>query len=172
MLAFIMLWAYMSFSQYLIIWSGNLTEEIPWYLRRSAGGWRCVALLLIAVPLLRAVLPAALRENKRRPERALADRAGLLLVMHFFNDVWLIVPAFPAATQLARRSWRRSCRRWSGIGGLWVAVFARFLAGPGPCCPRTTRSWKRSSHTGDGRTHEPGGGHLTMDTRTTSRSLR
>ena len=36
MLAFVMLWAYMSFSQFLIIWSGNLTEEIPWYLRRSA----------------------------------------------------------------------------------------------------------------------------------------
>ena len=38
LLAFTMLWAYMSFSQYLIIWSGNLTEEIPWYLRRSVGG--------------------------------------------------------------------------------------------------------------------------------------
>ena len=37
MLAFTMLWAYMSFSQYLIIWSGNLPEEIPWYLRRRAG---------------------------------------------------------------------------------------------------------------------------------------
>ena len=35
-----MLWAYMSFSQYLIIWCGNLAEEIPWYLRRSHGGWR------------------------------------------------------------------------------------------------------------------------------------
>ncbi len=35
LLAFTMLWAYMSFSQYLITWSGNLTEEIPWYLRRS-----------------------------------------------------------------------------------------------------------------------------------------
>ena len=39
MLAFTMLWAYMSFSQYLIIWSGNLTEEIPWYLYRSVGIW-------------------------------------------------------------------------------------------------------------------------------------
>ena len=44
MLAFTMLWAYMSFSQYLIIWSGNLTEEIPWYLHRSIGIWWWFAL--------------------------------------------------------------------------------------------------------------------------------
>ena len=39
MLAFVMLWAYFSFSQFLIIWSGNLPEEIPWYLERLHGGW-------------------------------------------------------------------------------------------------------------------------------------
>ena len=42
LLAFVMLWAYMSFCQYLIVWSGNLTEEIPWYLRRTRGGWQWV----------------------------------------------------------------------------------------------------------------------------------
>ena len=40
LLAFIMLWAYMMFSQYLIIWSGNLAEEIPWYIARTEGLWR------------------------------------------------------------------------------------------------------------------------------------
>ena len=40
MLAFVMLWAYFSFSQYLIIWSGNLPEEIAWYLHRLQTGWR------------------------------------------------------------------------------------------------------------------------------------
>ena len=39
MLAFVMLWAYLTFSQFLIIWSGNLPEEIPWYLERMRGGW-------------------------------------------------------------------------------------------------------------------------------------
>ena len=39
LLAFVMLWAYTSFCQFLIVWSGNLTEEIPWYLRRTRGGW-------------------------------------------------------------------------------------------------------------------------------------
>ena len=47
MLAFVMLWAYLSFSQFLIIWSGNLPEEIPWYVERIRGGWGVIALLLV-----------------------------------------------------------------------------------------------------------------------------
>src|SRR5262245_56270843 len=47
LLAFTMLWAYMSFSQYLIIWMGDLSEEVPWYLKRSYGGWRPVCGALI-----------------------------------------------------------------------------------------------------------------------------
>src|SRR5512145_2860711 len=47
LLAFVMLWAYLAFSQFLIIWSGNLPEEIPWYLERMRGGWGILALLLI-----------------------------------------------------------------------------------------------------------------------------
>ena len=43
MLAFVMLWAYVSYSQFLIIWSGNLPEEIPWYLHRLHGGWQVLA---------------------------------------------------------------------------------------------------------------------------------
>src|SRR5690606_10261117 len=42
MLAFVMLWAYTSYSQFLIIWSGDLSEEIPWYLARSRSGWQFV----------------------------------------------------------------------------------------------------------------------------------
>ena len=45
MLAFVMLWAYFSFSQFLIIWSANLPEEIPWYLTRMGGGWGYVGAL-------------------------------------------------------------------------------------------------------------------------------
>jgi hypothetical protein len=56
MMAFVVLWAYMAFSQYLIIWSGNLPEEITWYIDRTATGWSAVALILVvfhfAVPFL------------------------------------------------------------------------------------------------------------------------
>ena len=46
LLAFVMVWAYLSFSQLLIIWAGNLPEEIPWYLHRIAGGWNVIAIAL------------------------------------------------------------------------------------------------------------------------------
>ena len=48
LLAFVMVWAYFAFSQFLIIWSGNLPEENPWYLRRLGHGWQALALLLVA----------------------------------------------------------------------------------------------------------------------------
>ena len=63
LLAFVMLWAYMAFSQFLIIWAGDLSEEIPWYLRRTHGGWQWIALFLITLPFLPPVLrPALSRE--------------------------------------------------------------------------------------------------------------
>src|SRR4029077_18576288 len=49
MLAFVMLWAYLSYSQFLIIWSGNLKEEIPWYVTRAFGGWGTVAVVLMVL---------------------------------------------------------------------------------------------------------------------------
>ena len=49
MLAFVMLWAYLSFSQFLIIWAGNLKDEIPWYVSRAFGGWGAVAVVLMVL---------------------------------------------------------------------------------------------------------------------------
>ena len=49
MLAFVMLWAYMAFSQFLLMWSGNIREEVPWYLAREHGAWAAVAVGLIAL---------------------------------------------------------------------------------------------------------------------------
>ena len=66
LLAFVMLWAYLAFSQFLIIWAGNLPEEIPWYLQRIRGPWGYVALLLVVRPLRAAVRAAAVA----RPEEA------------------------------------------------------------------------------------------------------
>src|SRR5262249_16356797 len=54
LLAFVMFWSYVAFAQYLIIWAGNLPEEIPWYLRRLAGGWGWVGAALV---LLHFALP-------------------------------------------------------------------------------------------------------------------
>src|SRR5262249_20178246 len=77
--AFTMLWAYISVSQWIIIWSANLPEETPWYLRRLRGGWQYVAL---AIVLFHFVLPflLLLSRNLKRDARRLAMVAGLLLV--------------------------------------------------------------------------------------------
>ena len=93
MLAFVMLWAYFSFSQYLIIWSGNLPEEIDWYMHRLQTGWRVVGAGADRLPLRGAVLLLLSRAGQargrddreggdRHPDRAagrsvLADRAGV-----------------------------------------------------------------------------------------------
>src|ERR1043166_7355575 len=50
LLTFVMLWAYCAFSQYLLIWSGNLREEIEWYLPRKAGGWVWIGPGLFSFP--------------------------------------------------------------------------------------------------------------------------
>ncbi len=92
MLAFVMLWAYMSFSQFLLIWAGNLTEEIPFYLYRGQEGWQWVA---AALALFQFALPFVLllsRDVKTSRAR-LAGVALLVLVMRFVDLYWLVVPA-------------------------------------------------------------------------------
>ncbi len=93
LLAFVMLWAYMAFSQFLIMWSGDLPEEIPWYLSRSEGGWQYLAL---GITVFHLFLPLSLllaRRNKRRPER-LAAIAALILAVRYLDVLWVVAPAF------------------------------------------------------------------------------
>ena len=92
-LALVMVWAYFSFSQLVIIWSGNLPEEIPWFLERFKGVWRVLG---AAVILLHFVMPFLLllsRDLKRHANR-LKWVACLLLGMRFFDLMWLMVPEF------------------------------------------------------------------------------
>jgi len=98
LLAFVMLWAYFSFSQFLIIWSGNLPEEIPWYLRRLYGGWGYVA---VAIVILHFALPFVLllsRDLKRRA-RTLVLVALLVLFMRIVDLIWTIAPSALAMPQ-------------------------------------------------------------------------
>ena len=92
-LAFVMLWAYMSFSQYLIIWSGNIAEELPWYLNRSDGLWRYICIILMVFHYFVPFFLLLVRENKRESSR-LWKIGAWVLVMQLVNTVWLIVPAY------------------------------------------------------------------------------
>src|SRR6185369_690268 len=88
-----MLWAYFNFSQFIITWSGNLPEEIPWYLKRSAEGWKFLAIALVvlhfALPFV-ILLSRDLKRNRRR----LAMIAGAVFFLRFVDMFWMVAPAF------------------------------------------------------------------------------
>lgn len=93
LLAFVMLWAYFSFSQFLIIWAGNLPEEIPFFVERLNAGWQYISVALL---LGHFALPFVLllsRDLKKRP-RLLAQVAVAILVMRVVDLVWLVEPMF------------------------------------------------------------------------------
>jgi hypothetical protein len=123
LLALVMLWAYFAFSQHLIIWSGNLPEEIGYYIHRTHSGWGAV---IIAIGILHFAAPFLFllsRRLKRNP-RQLVVVATLILIMRAVDLLWLLVPAFGAE------------HRWIwmdlialiGFGGLWLAFFGSQLS--------------------------------------------
>jgi hypothetical protein len=98
MFAFTMLWAYMSFSQYLITFSGNTTEEVVWYVPRSHGPWMWVSLVVIVggfvIPFLWLIIGALgpLRWKDRAP--SLATVAFYILLMRVVDFWWWVAPTF------------------------------------------------------------------------------
>jgi hypothetical protein len=93
MFTFVVFWAYLSFSQWLIIWAGNMLSEIRWYLMRLAGGWQYVGPLLIFVHF---VFPFALLLSRslKRDARRLVVLALLVLSMRLVDLFWLTAPNF------------------------------------------------------------------------------
>ncbi len=119
LLVFTMLWAYLSFSQYLIIWAGNLQDEIPWYMARASGGWAWVALALIVFHFAIPFFLLLMRFIKRR-KRILAALAAGLIVMSVIDIYWLTVPAFePKGPEFHLTDYGTLI----GIGGLWMWLF-------------------------------------------------
>ena len=93
LLTFVMLWAYMEFSQFLIIWGGNLSEEIPWYIRRMQGTWGLIGLLLVGLNFALPFFLLLFRKIKRRTG-SLAIVAALVLLMRLVDMYWMVLPAF------------------------------------------------------------------------------
>jgi hypothetical protein len=122
MLTFIMVWAYFSFSQWLIIWAGNLPDEITWYLKRLNGGWGAIGLSLalfhFAVPFV-----ILLSRPFKRDIRKLVWVAIGLLIMRYVDLFWIIEPNFSPTLHLT----------WAdvivpvAIGGFWLWFFFRNL---------------------------------------------
>jgi hypothetical protein len=126
--AFTFLWAYVNFSQFIITWSGNLPEEIPWYMTRISGAWKLVT---IAVVVLHFALPYALLLSRdiKRGARLLSKVAALLFAMRFVELYWQIAPEMGhghGAGAAFHPHWLDLAAPL-GIGGLWLFFFARHL---------------------------------------------
>jgi len=123
MFAFVMLWAYLAFSQFLIIWGANLPEEIPWYLHRIRGPWGYVSLLLAFGQF---VLPFLLLLSRNLKERSafLSRIAIAILIMRLIDMIWLVEPSFEG---------HGFPIHWMdiavplGLVGVWLFLFVRQL---------------------------------------------
>jgi hypothetical protein len=127
--AFVMLWGYVNYSQFLITWAGNLPEEIPWYLRRFRDGWQVLAWLLVVLHLALPFLLLLSRAVKRNLG-LLARVAGVILFMRLVDVYWLIGPdlgghgeGHAAGLHL---HWLDAAAV-VGVGGAWLWAYARQL---------------------------------------------
>lgn len=119
LLTFTVLWAYLSFSQFLIIWAGNLPDEVPWYVRRLGQGWGSVAVVLVFFHFCLPFLLLLQRDIKRRAG-LLLKVCGMMLAVRIVDVYWVVEPSFygnhvqihwiDLATPVA-------------VGGLWLALF-------------------------------------------------
>jgi hypothetical protein len=118
--AFLMFWAYLSFVQLLIIWSGDIPEEIHWYLSRLQHGWEWTAAVLIVFQFFVPFFLLLSRRNKRRPQ-TLGYIALLVLIMRIVDTFWMIIPSFYPD---------RFTVHWldvltlAGIGGVWLFIYS------------------------------------------------
>jgi hypothetical protein len=129
-LTLVILWAYMSFSQLLIIWMGNISHETPWYIHRgfaqTFSPWKIVAVLLLVFHFFVPFLILLWREAKRSLN-ALTTLATFLLVMRVVDALWLIAPSGPDKPP------GRSHISWMdlplllGMFGIWFAMFVAML---------------------------------------------
>ena len=111
-----MLWAYFSFSQFLIIWAGNLPEEIPYYLARLQGGWKYLSLLLVFGHFILPFCLLLSADLKKRPN-LLARVAWFIIAIRLYDLIWLVGAGLQpggACRSASRTSASRCCSPASG----------------------------------------------------------
>ena len=118
-LAFTLLWTYMSFSQFLIIWSGNLKEEIHWYMIRAHGPWAGAAVVLLMFHFFLPFFVLLQRRVKRRIS-TLSVVAFWMLALSLVDIYWLVVPAYE---QNGPEFHLSDVLAVVALGGLWLAAF-------------------------------------------------
>ena len=129
MLMAVMLWAYTSFSQYLLIWSAQLPNETEWLIRRSHGGWGWIGFFLIMIHFFLPFFLLLFRKITRNHNR-LAFVAVIMLLIHMVHDIWLIGPAFRENVGFPF-VWMNAASM-IGFGGIWIAIFIGYLKAVAP----------------------------------------
>lgn len=119
LLTFVMVWAYFEFSQLVIVWSGNLTDEIPWYLHRFATSWGWLGVMLIVLEFIVPFLLLLSRPLKRNTT-ALCCVVGLIIFMRFVDLMWIVMPSY--YQRGFRLTWLNLVVP-SAIGALWIATY-------------------------------------------------
>ena len=122
MLTFVMVWAYFNYSQWLIIWAGNLPSEITYYMRRLNGGWGYVGLFIV---IFHFAIPfgTLLSRPFKRNIRKLVWLAVWLIMMRYLDLFWIIEPNFSTTFQVTVADIVVPI----AIGGFWLAYFFRNL---------------------------------------------
>lgn len=120
LLTCVVLWAYVSFAQLLVNWSGNTQEDVTWYVHRSHGGWRFVTIGLV---VLHFFVPFALLlfQPTKRNLGPLARLAAGLLFLRLVDALWAVAPSSP--TEHAGRVYWTDLVAPVGVGGVWLAGF-------------------------------------------------
>ena len=123
MFAMTALWAYMSFSQFLIIWAANLPEEIPWFVRRMNTSWGVMMGTLAIIHFFLPFFLLLVRKNKKSPE-LLRNIAIAILFARIIEQVWTIQPNYsPAGFTFNALDYLMPL----GFLGLFVAIMMREL---------------------------------------------
>ncbi len=121
--AFVFFWGYIAFSQYMLIWYANIPEETIWYQMRIEGPWMYVTLALLFLHFAFPFTCLLSRHTKRR-RSTLAFFCAWLLVMHWIDLYWIILPTYDDGTIPFHLM---DITATLGIGGLFVAVAAHLL---------------------------------------------
>jgi hypothetical protein len=117
MLSFVAFWAYVAFSQFMLIWIADIPEEVPWYILRINGGWRWVGAFLALFKFLVPFFLLLSRDLKRSP-RALSWVAAWLLFTQWVDLYWLVMPHLHVE---GPRPWIFDLTAFVGVGAAAIA---------------------------------------------------
>jgi len=102
--AFTVFWGYIAFSQYMLIWYGNLPEETFWFMQRWDGGWKIISILLIVTHFIVPFFGLISYEAKTNLKR-LKFMSIWILCVHFLDIYWLIMPSMSRNNHVYSFSW-------------------------------------------------------------------